>query len=30
MDLLLTASHSFKSSPSGRTTARRRLPEPSL
>lgn len=28
--LLFTASHSFRSSPSGRTTACRRLPEPSL
>lgn len=27
---LLTASHSFRSSPSGKTTARRRLPEPRL
>ena len=28
--VLLTASHSLRSSPSGRTTARRRFPEPSL
>lgn len=29
-DALLTASHSLRSSPSGRRTAMRRLPDPSL